>query len=288
VRTTMRGAWMLGWAAAGLAACAGSRTPDPTVEPVPATIGPSLPVPSSAVPEASAPDARLAARGWEPLDGRGYAALGLTGANKPNGLPYRLRQDVPAATPAYVPRTQEGLELYVAERSADGWMAFYRGPLAGNPDGMNVAYRAVLFAPDGARRWDLPLNLFLSRQDRVEIQDVRYVDGMLYLNEACASYSREAEGRCSALVRVDPVRGVEEWRTGPLVSNNVFVIVGPYVVAGYGFTNEDDALFLIDRATGRVLDRQPLDSAHGYIEQVGGEIRVVTNARYYRFAIEPK
>jgi len=114
------------------------------------------------------------------------------------------------------------------------------------------------------------------------------VNGRLYFNEACQTYSREAGGECSSLLRVDPVQGTVDWRTAPLVSNNIILLHGEHVVAGYGFTAVPDTLFLIDRATGRILDRQPLDSAHSYLEFVGDELVVVTSNQVYTFGIEPR
>ena len=279
--------------AAALAACTAAPEPAPAPGPDPAP--PSTPAGPATQPaqptrpaETPAPDARLVRRRTEPLNGRGYAALGLTGANKPNGMEYRLRQTVPEPVPAFVAREMEGLQLFVADRTEEGWLAFYRGPLGGAPDAQNVGYRAVLYRRDGGRGWETNLNRFLSRPDRLEIQDIRYADGRLYFNEACQSYSREAGGACSSLLRVNPAAGTVDWRTPPLTSNNVFLLHGPYVIAGYGFTAEPDALFLMDRATGRVLDRQTLDSAHAYLEIVGDELVVVTTNQVYVFAIRPR
>jgi hypothetical protein len=279
-------------AAAVLAACTANPAPreTPAAQPVPPVAGwpgtsggpPELP------PQTPAPDARLVRLRAEPLNGRGYAQLGLSGTNKPNGLEYRLRQAVPSRRPAYVRAELDGLQLFIADSTADGWMAFYRGPLGGAPNGGNVAYRAVMYGADGSRAWDTNLNRFLSRTDHLEVQDVRYAGRRLYFNEACQSYAREAGGACSSLLAVDPVAGTVEWRTPPLTSNDVILLHGPYIVAGYGFTAEADSLFLVDRATGRILDHQPLDSAQSYLEMTGNELVVVTTNQVYRFAIQPR
>lgn len=267
--------------AAMLAAC--TPAPAPVAAPQP---GVPDAMPSITRPETPAPDARLVRRRAEPLNGRDLRALGLTGANKPNGMEYRLRQEVPANRPAYVTGELDGLQLFIADRTADGWLAFYRGPLGGAPNDGNVAYRAILYRPDGGRAWDTNLNRFLSRTDRLEVQDVRYADRKLYFNEACQSYAREAGGACASLLRVDPAAGTTDWRTPPLTSNDILLLHGPYVIAGYGFTAEADSLFLIDRATGRILDRQPLDTAHNYLEMRGDDLVVVTENQVYVFGIE--
>lgn len=283
VRATLGAAAML---------LAGSCTPAPApidTTPAPNPPGPIVtapPAPSAPRPETPAPDARLVRRRVEPLAGRGYAQLGLSGSTKPNGMEYRLREEVPSARPAFVQGEMDGLRLFIAEGTDDGWLAFYRGPLGGAPDGGNVAYRAILYRPDGSRAWDTRLDRYLSRTDHLEVQDIRYAAGRLYFNEACQSYAREAGGACSSLLRVDPAAERVDWRTPPLTSNDVILLHGAYVIAGYGFTAEADSLFLIDRATGRILDRQPLDSAHDYLEIVDDELVVVTTNQVYVFGIE--
>jgi hypothetical protein len=216
--------------------------------------------------------------------GESPRAYGLTGENKPNGIIYRLRESTPSGTPDFVERRLDGLDLTIAEPMADGWLAFYKGPLPEMP--ANADYRAVLYGVDGHVRWSLDLNRFLSADRHLEIQDIRYEAGELYFNEACQTYSAEADGRCSALVRVDPATGTEVWRTRELVSNNIFLLHGPFVVAGYGFTNEPDALHLVSRATGRVLDTLPLGSAHSYLEFKEGQLFVLTYDGALQVAIE--
>jgi hypothetical protein len=220
----------------------------------------------------------------EPLRGRGsYVALGLTGVNKPNGLEYRLRNGIPEKLPEYVPRLLDGLPIHVADATPEGWLALYASNIDPRSDA-NQRYRAALFAPDGRRRWALELNRFLSRPRNLEIQDIRLRAGKLYFNEACQSYSREAGGRCSALLRVDPRAARLEWRTRNLVSNNVFIFSGAYIVAGYGFTAEPDSLHLISPESGRVVASRALDTAHSYLEERAGVLHVVTHNNVYQIS----
>lgn len=254
-----------------LAAC-GNPQSAPRPEAVPLVTLPSAPAALREISSRPAPD--------------GYAALGLSGANKPNGMEQRLRRSVPPETPAWMPRSLDGLKLWIADAAPEGrWLGFFRGPLELRPDAENARFRAALFSPGGERLWELELNRFLSRPDHLEIQDVRLVDGALFFNEACQSYSREAEGRCSSLVRVDPERGTAAWRSRPLVSNDIFIPHDRFLVAGYGFTSEPDSLFLVERSTGEIAARYPLDSAHSYLEIVGGQLVVVTRNRVYRIRV---
>lgn len=168
--------------------------------------------------------------------------------------------------PGFVPLAEGTAELFLLGHQSDGsFLAFYRDPydasscaLSGND---NCAYVATLFAHCGEVKWSISLTDLLSRPDQLEIQDIQLEDDTLYFNEACQSYSKDAKGKCSALVAVDPVANQVLWRTKSLVSNGVFFISGDYIVAGYGFTAERDTLSIVRRSDGRVMGRQRLPKA---------------------------
>ncbi|NBC18029.1 MAG: hypothetical protein GVY18_12030 [Bacteroidetes bacterium] len=206
----------------------------------------------------------------------------LTGRNKQGGsTALRFRRYVPPDTPSYVARTREDVPLFLADETEAGWLAFYKGNCGGLGEVCN--YRAALYDPTGTERWTLDLNQFLTQDRFVEIQDIRLHDGALYFNEACATYADEADGQCSSLVRVDPEFEEVLWRTPPLTSNNIFIFADPYVVAGYGFTAEPDALYLVEQRTGRLAAEADLDSAHEYLEIQDGMLYVVTYRSVYAF-----
>lgn len=193
---------------------------------------------------------------------------------------------MPASTPDYVPRSFDGLELWISEAVEEGWLAFYRERLGSYPGSLNSRYHAALYGPGGSAIWQLDLDRFLSAPTHLEIQDIRLAGGDLYFNEACQSYSSEAGGRCSSLLRVDPEAASLVWRTRPLVSNDIFILHGDHVVTGYGFTAEPDSIFLVERSTGRVAGSHPLDSAHSYLEiSPDGQLVVITRNSVYRFDI---
>jgi hypothetical protein len=259
-----------------------SRPPRTTAPPRTSTPAPS-PRPDRAQPEQARPDRLLRVLDLVRRSDPATLPIELSGANKPNGPSMRYRQAVPEDTPAYVDAARGTLELFIADPTPEGWLGFYRG--ACDALGDVCDYRAVLFDADGTPQWDLDLNPFLLQDRYVEIQDIRYHEGKLYFNEACATYSRETEGQCSYLVRVDPERREEDWRTPPPTSNNIFIIEGDYVIAGYGFTSEEDALYLIERETGRIAARAELDSAHEYLEVQDDRLYVVTYNSFYTFAL---
>ena len=220
----------------------------------------------------------------------GYAALGLTGENKPNGRIYRLRQSQAPGLPAFVPQVLDNQALVIADRvnrtdpGGPGWLCLYKGPY---PEGdANCRYTALLVSDDNELRWKLDMNALLSADEFLEIQDIRYADnGLLYFNEACQSYSRRANGACSALVCVSPQDGRVLWRSADLISNNILIVYGNVVICGYGFTGESDYLHLVDADTGQPLSVTELDSAHDYLEIRGNTLQVTTYKSLYAFEL---
>lgn len=170
--------------------------------------------------------------------------------------------DVPAA----VPLEMGDLKLDLLDRtSGGGWVATYRErfePCYARGESANCAALVRIFDAANVERASVALGPHLSRADRLEVQDVRYVEepggGTLYFNEACQSYSSEAGGACSSLVALDPFAKKVLWRTGSRVSNNAFVVVGKYIVAAYGFTGESASVRVVRRIDGKVMSRQPL------------------------------
>jgi hypothetical protein len=66
-------------------------------------------------------------------------------------------------------------------------------------------------------------------------------------------------------------------RSPALVANaRTFVLDGGYIISRYGFTAEPDFLYLLDRRTGRVLDRLELPSAPELIRRRGNRLYVRT------------
>ncbi len=190
-----------------------------------------------------------------------------------------VRNWIGPPVPQYVALAEGNAELFLLENAPEGIVAFYREPYGAGSCALgtnaNCRYHARLYRPDQSIAWTHELNQFFSRDDHLEVQDVRFVGGVLYWNEACQSYSAEAGGQCSSLVAFDPKNARVLWRSRNRTSNNVFLVLDRYIVSGYGFTAEPDFLFLIDRATGRVRHRARIPAAHEWLELVSpGRLKV--------------
>jgi len=180
--------------------------------------------------------------------------------------------------PAHVPLEFADQKLDLLDPIASGgWVATYReGYDACSARGAHVNCRATVKIFDASKmeRASVALHALMSRPDQLEVQDVRYDGRTLYFNEACQSYSKEAYGKCSALVAIDPVANKVLWRTGSLVSNNYFLIVGEHIVAAYGFMGEAASIRIIRRSDGKVLETQKLEGTNFEMTTSGDTLSV--------------
>lgn len=109
------------------------------------------------------------------------------------------------------------------------------------------------------------------------IQDATYAqerDGVLYVCNGGGSYAKEVFGKKGYLSALDAKSGTLLWRSAPLTCNATFAVVGDHLIAGYGFTNEPDNVFVIRRSDGAIVDKVPIKSAPETITVDGRRVRV--------------
>ena len=187
------------------------------------------------------------------------------------GIHYGDRVWAGRTVPCFIPPNQGTKELFIMDKTkSNSFLAFYRDPYgASSCDATsppNCSYQAVFFNKFGDIEWDLNLNSFLSRRDYLEIQDIRYDKGVLYFNEACQSYAKDSNYKCSKLVALNPKSKKVLWKTKYLTSNNRFLILDKYIVSAYGFTAEKDYIFLVEKKSGKILQKLFIPRAASSIE----------------------
>jgi len=95
-------------------------------------------------------------------------------------------------------------------------------------------------------------------------------EGTLYVSHSHNTYARSSKGMNAYLTAIDTRTGRVVWRSRPLVSNaSNFELAGGHLLAGYGFTQEPDFLYLLDKRTGEVRQRLPVPSGPTYIVRKG-------------------
>ena len=191
--------------------------------------------------------------------------FGLTGINKQKNYVQRYRCQVPAQY------ARSGADIM--DRVSDGWIVFDRE----SNIAAHVGEGQKLF-------WKIDLGTIV-REKKFEVQDLRYDKGILYFNAACLSYSAMQKGRCSTLYAYDPQKKKLLWHSRYRTSNDIFLVTDHLVIAGYGFTQEPDYLYLLRKRDGKLLKKIKLDSAHDYLEMVGDKLHVMTYNRHVVFRL---
>lgn len=213
--------------------------------------------------------------------------LGATGENRQNEYYYRFRENVSEELKPGKMAKALNLECVIAEKNYDGtYIALYRTPLSGDfdNDGMFVA---ALYDKKKKLKAEVSLTALAGFTDS-EVQDLRYYDGLIYFNMPYITYSSGVDGQCSKLYCVNPKTEEIVWETPYLYSNGIFIVDENYVVCGYGFTDEDDFVFLLDRSNGDCLTKMPVHSSPVYYEfnEDGDLIVMDYNENVYLFSLE--
>lgn len=211
--------------------------------------------------------------------------LGCTGKNRQNANYYRMRENLAEDLKPGKYAEEYGLECIIAEQNEDGtYMALWRTPMASDSPWKD--YVVTLYNKKKKVQKEINVSDLAGFED-CEVQDVRYKDGLIYFNMAYITYSSQVNGQCSKLYCLDPKTMEQEWCTPYLCSNGIFIIEGDYVVCGYGFTNEDDFVYLISRKDGAVFCEMPVKSSPvNYEFDEDGDLIVVDyNDNVYAFGL---
>ncbi len=110
---------------------------------------------------------------------------------------------------------------------------------------------------------------YLEKDKRFIKQKVKWaqiVDNILYVSHTHSTYSKSSKGHNAYITAINLDTYQLIWRSRPLLANaDNFVVIGDVIVSGYGFTQEPDFLYQINRFSGEVLAKIPLKSAPDYI-----------------------
>ena len=185
--------------------------------------------------------------------------------------PATLPPDRPAP-PAWAPKTYRGEQLDDAVRQRGNVFLIYGG-----------RYVVAATARNQALRYALDFGRFTRPPNGGEFEPVtwaREVEGVLYVSNSHLTYASTTNGRNAYVSAVDLGTTRTRWRSPALIANaRTFVVTGDLIVAGYGFTAEPDFLYVLDRDTGKVLDRLAVPSAPEVIKLRGDRLHVRTYDR---------
>ena len=119
--------------------------------------------------------------------------------------------------------------------------------------------------------------------------DFRYVDGLFYLSLGNEEKRTESSYDSFLIYCFDIQADSILWKTDFEICRGQFDVLDNYVVSGFGGSNINDYVCLIDRSTGTTLDKAPVAFQPEYFEATRTQdtIYVVDyNMRIYRFLLK--
>ena len=110
-------------------------------------------------------------------------------------------------------------------------------------------------------------------------------DGVLYVATGHNTYSASC-AQTAYITAIDLSDYHVIWKTEPLTCNSYsFAFVDNFIVCGYGFTDEEDSLKVIDRNTGKVQSDIPVKSMPEYVIFQNGKLYVRTYDTNYVYSV---
>ncbi|MGQ0573944.1 MAG: protein kinase domain-containing protein [Pseudonocardia sp.] len=200
---------------------------------------------------------------------------------------------------ADVPRSYRGNRLAEVIEQPEATFLLYGRPPAAGAQGDPAPVPTVLVALDPATRqpsYALDLTAY-ARAPRALAGDEEFVDqqvrwarqvgDVLYVSHGHYTYARSSYGANAYVTAIRVPDGRVLWHSAPLVSNALtFEVAGEHLVTGYGFTEEDDHLYALDRATGAVERSVALASGPEYLVRRGDLLHVRCYSTDYVFALD--
>lgn len=113
-------------------------------------------------------------------------------------------------------------------------------------------------------------------------------DDLLYLNISHRTYSEDCPVN-AFMMCVNINTGEVMWISQPLVSNSDdFARYGDNMITGYGFTAEDDYIYILNRYTGEVTDKIRVKKSPDHFAFVNHDLWVRTYSYDYEFSLIEK
>jgi hypothetical protein len=192
--------------------------------------------------------------------------------------------------PRWYPREYRGHRLTRVIRGGEATILLYAAPwnVASVVMSVNPATRKPNYVYDfGA--FVQPPDFVPDDRDFIaeDIVWAAQVGNTLYVSHAHPTYASSSKGMNAYITAVDLTTNRLAWRSDALTANAYnFEVVGGFLLAGYGFTAEDDFLYVLDMGTGETALAYKVKSAPEYLIRVGSELYVRTYDTDYVFRID--
>ena len=119
-----------------------------------------------------------------------------------------------------------------------------------------------------------------------EIGYATVYDDTLYVSLAHRTYA-SAQPHNAFILAIDVALGELLWKSEELVCNSRNFIVGKdAIICGYGFTNEDDYIYILRRENGKTWDKLKVASQPSYFIPADDSLYVITYNTAYEYHVE--
>ncbi len=202
-------------------------------------------------------------------------------------VPNPFRQRV-GNLPATVPTRLKGLIVTKVIRG-DPLLAIYGGDFSEGRYllGIDSSTGKQRFAFDFAH-YEWPQDFERANKEFVQMAITwAHVEGnILYVANSHSTYARSSRGYNAYVTAIRIPDNRILWRSQPLVSNaHDFVVIGDAIICGYGFTDEPDFLYVLNKADGRVAQRVPVKTAPSDLVLHSDQLYVRTYNTDYTFEL---
>lgn len=171
---------------------------------------------------------------------------------------------------------------YLVENELEGYLAVTVYDAATDTEIGTFNFSQYLYPPDTDYK-----NSFSDVTD-TEIIAAQAFKGVLYVAIGHRTYAA-AQPHKAYIVAIDLASKKVLWRSNDLISSAYDIIITKdYLITGYGFTYEDDFVYIINAHTGAIMDTYPVDSAPYYLLYRGDTLYVLTYSSAYTYKIVKK
>ncbi len=194
--------------------------------------------------------------------------------------------DLPASVP---PRIGELLAVRAFQDEGHSYVVYGENYAAGTLLAVWRGDFSQTLAHFDFSAWRRAPKVLAGDEDFVDqaVRFARIVDGVLYVSHSHSTYAKSSGGMNAYLSALEVTTGALLWRSQPLVSNAAnFLVIGDAIVSGYGFTDESDFLYVLDRHSGRTASKIPVKSGPEVLALHRGTLHVRTYNTDYRFQVE--
>lgn len=118
-----------------------------------------------------------------------------------------------------------------------------------------------------------------------DVSNFTLQNGILYFSFYHRTYAYSSHGMNGYISALDTDSNKISWISKPLVCNANFIIDGDYIITGYGFTDEPDFLYILDKSNGSIISKTSLANGPDLIGINGNHIFVRTYSYEYDFVL---